>query len=260
MAEPITDLSSARVLIANDDGIGSPGIKLLEKVARTLSKDVWVVAPDSEQSAVAHSLTLRRPLRIRKLGRQKYSVDGTPTDSVLLGIQQVLKDKMPDLLLSGINYGGNLADDVTYSGTVAAAMEGTMLGVPSIALSQLVLGDNKIRWATAEAWAAKVIRKITAMGWPKDALINVNFPDVPANKVKGIAVVEQGRHKLGDEITERVDPRGRAYYWIGGLRVEDRGTPDTDLDAVSRGLVAVTPLSLDLTHRAGLRAMQRQPR
>jgi 5'-nucleotidase len=258
MAEPIRDLARARIMIANDDGVGAPGIKLLEKVARTLSKDVWVVAPEGEQSAVAHSLTLRRPLRIRKLSKQKYCVDGTPTDSVLLGIQEVLKDKKPDLLLSGINFGGNLADDVTYSGTVAAAMEGTMLGIPSIALSQLIIGDHKIHWATAEAWAAKVIRKVTAIGWPKDALINVNFPDVPAAKVKGIAVVEQGRHKLGDEITERVDPRGRAYYWIGGLRIEDRGTPDTDLDAVSRGLVSVTPLSLDLTHRAGLREMQKR--
>lgn len=258
MAKPIADLSRARILIANDDGVGAPGIKLLEKIARALSKDVWVVAPEGEQSAVAHSLTLRRPLRIKKLGKQKYCVDGTPTDSVLLGIQEVLKDKRPDLLLSGINFGGNLADDVTYSGTVAAAMEGTMLGVPSIAFSQLIIGDHKIHWATAEAWAAKVIKKVTAIGWPKDALINVNFPDVPPAKVKGIAVVEQGRHKLGDEISRRVDPRGRPYYWIGGLRIEDRGTPDTDLDAVSHGLVSVTPLTLDLTHRAGLREMQKR--
>jgi 5'-nucleotidase len=258
MAEPIRDLSKARILISNDDGVTAPGIRLLEKVARTLSKDVWVVAPEGEQSAVAHSLTLRRPLRIKKLSRQRYCVDGTPTDSVLLGIQQVLKDKKPDLLLSGVNFGGNLADDVTYSGTVAAAMEGTMLGVPSIAFSQLILGDHKVRWATAEAWATKVIRAVTKIGWPSDALINVNFPDLPANQVKGIALVTQGRHKLGDQITERVDPRGRTYFWIGGLRVEDRGTPDTDLDAVSRGMVSVTPLTLDLTHKAGLRRMHRE--
>jgi len=258
MAEPIEDLARARILVANDDGITAHGIKLLERVARSLSKDVWVVAPEVEQSAVAHSLTLRRPLRIRKVSKQHYCVDGTPTDSVLLAIQSVLKDKPPDLLLSGINFGGNLADDVTYSGTIAAAMEGTMLGVPSIALSQLVMGDHKIHWATAEAWTAKVIRAVTAVGWPKDALINVNFPDVPASRVKGVAIVRQGRHKLGDEITERIDPRGRPYFWIGGLRIEDRGTPDTDLDAVSRGFVSVTPLTLDLTHRHGLRLLQRQ--
>src|SRR5262249_30146981 len=150
--------------------------------------------------------TLRRPLRIKKVANKRYTVDGTPTDSVLLALQAVMKDKTPDLLLSGVNFGGNLADDVTYSGTIAAAMEGTIFKVPSIALSQLVLGDHKIRWAAAEAWAPKVIRAVTSVGWAKDALINVNFPDVPPNQVKGMLVVQQGRHKLGDEITERIDP------------------------------------------------------
>jgi 5'-nucleotidase len=256
MAEAIRDLARARILVANDDGVGAPGIRLLERVARTLSRDVWVVAPETEQSAVAHSLTLRRPLRVRKIATRRYAIDGTPTDTVLLAIQHLLKDKPPDLLLSGVNMGGNLADDVTYSGTVAAAMEGTMLGVPSIALSQLVIRDHKIRWSTAERWAAKVIRGVTAVGWPDDALINVNFPDVPAAEVKGIAVVCQGRHKLGDEITERIDPRGRPYFWIGGLRTEDRGTKGTDLAAVSRGMVSVTPLTLDLSHREALGRMK----
>ena len=255
MAEPIKDLSRARILVANDDGISAPGIKLLERVARTLSKDVWVVAPESEQSAVAHSLTLRRPLRIRKVSKQRYCVDGTPTDSVLLAIQEIMKDRKPDLLLSGVNFGGNLADDVTYSGTVAAAMEGTIFGVPSIAMSQLVMGDHKIHWATAEAWAAKVIRAVASVGWPRDALINVNFPDLPANKVKGIKLVRQGRHKLGDDITKRIDPRKRPYYWIGGLRVEDRGAANTDLEAVTQGYVSVTPLGMDLTHGVALRRM-----
>lgn len=256
MAEPIVDLSRARILVSNDDGITAPGIKLLEKVARTLSRDVWVVAPDSEQSAVAHSLTIRRPLRVRKLSPRRYAVDGTPTDCVLLGIQEVLKGRPPDLVLSGVNFGGNLADDVTYSGTVAAAMEGTMLGVPSIAFSQFFIGEHQPRWSTAERWAAEVIRRVTSVGWPRDALINVNFPDVPAAQVTGIAVVRQGRHKLGDEITERIDPRGRPYFWIGGLRIEDRGTPGTDLDAISQGMVSVTPLTLDLTHAEALRRME----
>ncbi len=256
MAEPIRDLAKARILVANDDGIGAPGIRLLAKVARSLSRDVWVVAPESEQSAVAHSLTLRRPLRIRRLAARRYAIDGTPTDCVLLAIQQVMKAHPPNLVLSGVNAGGNLADDVTYSGTVAAAMEGAILGIPSIALSQLVIGEGTLRWGTAERWAAEVIRRVTQVGWPDDALINVNFPDLPAGKVKGIVAARQGRHKVGDEITERVDPRGRPYFWIGGLRVDDRGTPGTDLDAVSRGYVAVTPLGLDLTHPRGLRRLE----
>ena len=178
MAEPIKDLSRARILVANDDGITAPGIKLLERVARSLSKDVWVVAPETEQSAVAHSLTLRRPLRIRQVSTQRYCVDGTPTDSVLLAIREIMKDSMPDLLLSGVNLGANLADDVTYSGTVAAAMEGTILGVPSIALSQLVRGRSQDPLGHRRDLGPEVIRAVSSVGWPTDVLINVNFPDL----------------------------------------------------------------------------------
>jgi len=245
---PIHDLSGVRILVSNDDGVDAPGIKLLEKVARTLSADVWVVAPESEQSAVAHSLTVRRPLRLHKVSRRRYAVDGTPTDSVLLGVRQLLKDERPALLLSGVNRGGNLGEDVTYSGTVAAAMEGTLLGIPSIALSLQVNGDAPPRWSTAEHWAPQLIRILAAAGWPKNVLMNVNFPDLPHDKVTGIAVARQGKRKLGDELVERTDPRGQRYYWIGGQRLEDPGLAGTDLEAVHRGRVSVTPLCVDFTH------------
>jgi len=254
MAEPI-DLSRARILISNDDGIDAPGIKVLEEVARSLSDDVWVVAPESEQSAVAHSLTIRRPLRLRQVGERRYTVDGTPTDSVLLGVRQLLAERRPDLVLSGINRGSNLGDDVSYSGTVAAAMEGALLGIPSIALSQHIAGEGAIKWDTARHWAPEVIRRLFAEGWPANVLINVNFPDILADKVTGIAMAGQGKRKIGDELVERIDPRGQPYYWIGGQRLEDPGLEGTDLAAVYRGKVAVTPLGTDFTHRATLAAM-----
>lgn len=260
MFAPIADLSKARILISNDDGIDAPGIKILEKIARSLSKDVWVVAPASEQSAAGHSLTLRRPLRLRKHGRQRYSVDGTPTDSVLLAVNLLLKDKKPTLMLSGVNRGANLGDDVTYSGTVAAAMEATLLGVPAIALSQEHGASKSIHWKTTERFAAKVIRKACSVGWPRNVLINVNFPDCVAAEVKGVAAARQGARKIGDQIIERVDPRGEDYVWIGAQRNQktESAAPGTDIDAVLRkNMVAVTPLSVDLTHRETLRALRK---
>jgi 5'-nucleotidase len=243
------DLARARILVTNDDGIHAPGLKALEKIARSLSKDVWVVAPETEQSAVSHSLTIRTPLRIRRSQRRRYAVDGTPTDCVLLAINHILKDNKPTLCLSGINRGGNLGEDVIYSGTVAAAMEATMLGVPAIALSQQMKRGHQVKWATAEEHAAKVIRKLAKAGWPANTLVNVNFPDVLADAVKGVAVARQGRHKIGDELVERIDPRGVAYYWIGAMRQEDATATGTDIAACQDGYIAVTPLFLDLTHR-----------
>jgi 5'-nucleotidase len=252
MFDPIPDLSKARILVSNDDGIDATGIKLLERVALTLSEDVWVVAPASEQSAVAHSLTIRRPLRIHKRSARRFSVDGTPTDSVLLGVRQILADRKPDLVLSGVNRGGNLGEDVTYSGTVAAAMEGTLLGIPSIALSQQCNGDDPIKWATAEHWAPDIIRRLCAAGWANNVLMNVNFPDRAHDAVTGITLARQGKRKIGDELVERIDPRGQPYYWIGGQRTEDAGLAGTDLEAVHRGQVVVTPLGVDFTHQATL--------
>jgi 5'-nucleotidase len=255
MFPPISDPSSLRILISNDDGVNAPGIKVLERIAKTLSKDVWVVAPEHEQSAAGHSLTIRRPLRVRKLSTRRFCVDGTPTDSVLLGVNHIMKGKKPDLVLSGINRGANLGEDVTYSGTVAAAMEGTILGVPAIALSQVMTPPHPVKWSTAEAWAPRVIRWLLAKGWPRNVLMNINFPDVTQAHVTGIEVTRQGKRKIGDEIVERKDPRGEAYVWIGAQRAEDPSAPGTDIEAVYRGAVAVTPLCFDLTHFDTMKAL-----
>ena len=252
------DLKKSRILVSNDDGYQAHGIKILEKVARGLSDDVWVVAPETEQSAVSHSLTIRRPLRIRKVRDRCFAVDGTPTDCVMLAVQHILKEDKPTLCLSGINGGGNLGEDVTYSGTIAAAMEATLLGVPSIALSQHINHPHPTHWATAEANAAKVIRQLARIGWPKNVLMNVNFPAVPARSVKGVQAAPQGRHKIGDDLHEHHDPRGVPYYWIGSMRQEDAAQTGTDIAAVRAGRISVTPLYLNLTHQPMLRQLQRK--
>jgi len=249
-------LKKARVLISNDDGIHAPGLKVLERVARKVFGEVWVVAPETEQSAASHSLTLRQPLRIRRVSRRRYAVDGTPTDSVLLGVQEVMKEAPPDLVLSGINRGGNLGEDVTYSGTVAATMEGTLLGLPSVALSQHYLDRQTVAWGTAEHWTGQVLKKLFKTDWPRGVLMNVNFPDVPAKQVTGIEFVRQGRRKIGGALTPGTDPRGDTYYWVGPQRDEDAFRAGTDLAAVSAGAIAVTPLTMDLTHAGALKKLR----
>ena len=248
MARNSVDLKKAQVLVCNDDGINAPGLKLLEKVLTSLAREVWVAAPETEQSAVSHSLTLRRPLRIRKLSARHFALDGTPTDCVLMGIKEIMKSTPPDLVVSGVNRGGNLGEDVTYSGTVAAAMEGTLLGVPSVALSQVYADGHPVKWATAEKWTAKVLKKLTAESWLPGVLINVNFPDVTAGRVTGIEVTRQGRRKIGSELVRGTDPRGEPYYWIGAQRREEKYSPGIDLEAISRGAISITPLTMDLTH------------
>lgn len=249
-------LSKARVLISNDDGIAAPGLKVLEKALKPLVGEVWVVAPETEQSATSHSLTLRQPLRIRKISKFRFAVDGTPTDSVLLGVSQIMKDNPPDLVLSGVNRGGNLGEDVTYSGTVAAAMEGTLLGIPSVAFSQVYSDGRTVHWATAEHWIGPVLKYLEKIDWPSGVLMNVNFPPVNAKDVTSIEAASQGRRKIGGGLTPGVDPRGEPYYWIGPQREEDRGRKGTDLEAVLRGAIAVTPLTMDLTHATTLRKMK----
>lgn len=248
MFDRAINLRSARILLTNDDGIEARGLKVLEKVVRGLCKDVWIVAPELEQSGAGHSLTLHRPLRVRKLAARRFAVDGTPTDCVLLAINKILADKRPTLVLSGINAGANLGEDVTYSGTIAAAMEATLLEVPAIAMSLQILERGKLRWETATKFAGEAIRRLVAQPWPKNTLINVNFPDVAANKVKGFKVARQGKHKIGDQLSERVDPRGRTYFWIGPTRAEDTGRAGTDLAAVTQGMISLTPILLDLTN------------
>src|SRR5438067_4196731 len=192
MAEPI-DHNKCRILISNDDGIASPGIKVLEKVARELSNDVWVVAPEQEQSGASHSLTTRRPLRAREVGTRRFAVDGTPTDCVVVAVRRLLRDKTPDLVLSGINMGGNVGEDLNYSGTVAAAMEATLLGIPAMALSQDYDDGEPIPWETSDAFALEAIRRLLRLPWPEHTLYNINFPGVPAKEARGFAVTHQGK-------------------------------------------------------------------
>ncbi|MEQ8356953.1 MAG: 5'/3'-nucleotidase SurE [Kiloniellaceae bacterium] len=256
MVKGALNLRKARVLVTNDDGIHAPGLKLLEKVAKTFSDDVWVVAPETEQSATSHSLTLRRPLRQRRLGPKRYSVDGTPTDCVLIAHHQILADHPPDLVLSGINDGGNLGEDVTYSGTVAATMEAALLGVRAIAFSQQRKADGVPRWKVAETYLAGIVRRLAKMDWAKDVLVNVNFPSVAPDEVTGIHICRQGRRDQGTSVTEGEDPSGRKFVWIGGYQVDDSRDSDTDLAVTLRGGIAVTPLHLDLTHRGTMKKMQ----
>ncbi|KAF0111474.1 MAG: 5'-nucleotidase [Rhodospirillaceae bacterium] len=257
MHEPIKDLGLTRILICNDDGITAPGLHLLERIARAFTDDVWVVAPETEQSGASHAITLHRPLRMRAVEERRYVVDGTPSDCVLLAINRLLHDRKPDLVLSGINRGDNLGEDVHYSGTVAAAMEGALLGVRAIAVSQVFTAPQAVRWETSERFVPEVIRAVTGMGWKRNVLITVNIPDVAPEAVCGIMVARQGKRKIGDHLEERVDPRGRPYIWIGGQRNEDRTAPGTDLEAICRGAVTVTPLCVDLTHGPTMEALRK---
>jgi 5'-nucleotidase len=248
LSQPIKDLRKARILVTNDDGIHAPGLRALEQVARTLSDDVWVCAPEVEQSAASHSLTIHRPLRVRHISEQRYAVDGSPTDCVLLAVEQILAERKPDLVLSGINRGGNTGEDVTYSGTVAAAMEATLLGRRGIALSQEFEDDHPVKWATAEHYAPDIIRRLVSVPWDTDTLMNVNFPDMIVGSVKGIKAVRQGRRKLGYRLEERLDPRGRPYVWIGSSRQNPFFEGENDIVMVKEGYITVTPLFVDLTH------------
>lgn len=237
-----------RILVSNDDGIGAPGLEVLERIARKLSDDVWTVAPEQEQSGAAHSLSLYEPVRLRKLSDRRFAVSGTPTDCVLMALQEVIPNKKKvDLVLSGINAGSNAGDDVTYSGTVAAAMEGTVLGVPSIALSQLTDDKAAVKWHNAEKYAPEIIKKLVKCGWPENVLMNVNFPDVPLSKVKGISICPQGKRRVGVSITGRVDPKKRPYYWLGGERDNTANKPGVDIDLLYKGHVTITPLCMDMT-------------
>jgi 5'-nucleotidase len=251
MLDAPLDLTRARILVTNDDGINAPGLKVLEKVARALSRDVWVVAPEIEQSGAGHSLTLRRPLQVRRISPRRFAVDGTPTDCVLLAVNHLIPKRRPDLVLSGVNRGGNMGEDVTYSGTIAAAMEATLLEIPAIALSQMRNGTN-IRWHTAEQHAPDVIRRLTALAWSPGVLMNVNFPHIAAGDVAGIEVVRQGRRAGGIEVVPIKDPLSRPYLWIGDFLSDESLEKGTDLAATAAGAISVTPLHLDLTYDAML--------
>ncbi len=237
-----------RILVTNDDGIGARGLESLEKIARALSDDVWVVAPETEQSGAGHSLTLHTPVRVRKISAKRYAVLGTPTDCVLLALKQIIPAKQKvTLILSGVNRGSNAGDDVTYSGTIAAAMEGCILGVPSVALSLLYDDAEKIQWGTVEKHAPAIIKNLLQKPWPSNTLINLNFPDKTAAKVKGVKVCAQGKRVMNIKLGERVDPKGRPYYWLGGDRDNTPEKPNVDLDFLAKGYITVTPIGMDMT-------------
>lgn len=244
-----------RILLTNDDGIHAPGLAVLEKIAAQLSDDIWICAPSEEQSGTGHSLTLTRPVRLRRHAERRFSVTGTPTDAVTMGLKKVLPAP-PDLILSGVNRGANLGDDVTYSGTVSAALEGALAGVRSIALSQVYTRENagdRVSFDAAEAWGAKVIAPLLKTPFATRTLVNVNFPPMSAGDVRGIRVVRQGFHDYArGSLVESVDPRGFPYFWFGLHGIEHTPGHDTDLEAIADGFVSVTPLHLDLTHEASL--------
>lgn len=249
--------TSKRILLVNDDGIDAPGLKLLERIARRYTDDVWVVAPDDERSGAGHSLSLVQPIRVRQVDERHFAIKGTPTDCALLGIHEFLGDRKPDLLLSGINRGPNLAEDITYSGTAAAAMEGAMLGIPAIALSQMISHEAEIPWATAETYAPQVLDKLIDLAWTPGMFVNVNFPNIFPDAVTGIRATTQGLRPPGSfRPVRRVDERHVPYYWIRIAYMPGNEHAGTDLEAVAAGAVSVTPLQLDMTGQAEMQRFQ----
>lgn len=249
-----------RILCTNDDGIHAEGLAVLERIAAQLSDDVWVIAPETEQSGVSRALSLTVPLRVRAATSRKYAVSGTPTDCVLLGCGDIIEGAKPDLLLSGVNRGSNMADDVTLSGTIAGALAGLHAGIPSIALSQArgYRGpDEDIPWETAERFAPGIISALVRHGWPADVVINVNFPDRKPEDVDKLDVTWQGQRDTDvRHVEKRTDLRGNGYYWIGFRNQRSATKPGSDLDAIYNGRISVTPLHVDLTHRETLERLK----
>ena len=240
-----------RILVTNDDGINAPGLKVLEKIAGRLSDDVWVVAPETNQSGAAHSLTLHEPLRCREVSERRYAVRGTPTDCVIMGVRHILLENPPTLVLSGVNYGSNIAEDVTYSGTIAGAIEGALLGIRSFAMSLTVGFDQEgsIPWETPLAYGPEIVQRLLDADLPEGIVMNVNFPDMAPEAVAGISIVRQGRRDQNNlHIDKRLDPWGNPYFWFGFERRKSNPAEGTDLWAIYRGQIAVTPLHVDLTN------------
>jgi 5'-nucleotidase len=250
----VPDRDGRAILVSNDDGVRSEGIEALADAMKALGT-VYIVAPDRERSAAGHSLTLSHPLRVEKLGPRVWSVDGTPTDCVNLGVNGILRGKRIDLLVSGINKGANLGDDITYSGTVSAAIEGTLLGIPSVAVS--LVTRSRFRFDVASGYALEVAKKVLRKGLPGDTLLNVNVPNMPREEIRGVRVTRQGKRVYGDLIVEKRDPRGRKYYWIGGDHLRSEDIPGSDLEAIEGNFVSITPIHLDLTNYAALRALRK---
>ena len=247
-----------RILLTNDDGIRAPGLAVLERIAAHFSDDIWICAPDEEQSGAGHSLTLTRPVRLKQHSDRRFSVTGTPTDAVTMALKRLMPEA-PDLILSGVNRGANLGDDVTYSGTVSAAFEGALAGIRSIALSQVYVSEgmgDDVSFAAAESWGEQAIRPLLDLPFAPRTLVNINFPPLAADKVRGIRVVRQGFHDYSrGSVVEGMDPRGFRYFWFGLHGIEHTPGHASDLEAIADGYVAVTPLQLDFTHEASLTSL-----
>ena len=249
-----------RILITNDDGIAAAGLASLERIAATLSDDVWVVAPELEQSGASRAMTFTDPVRVRHIEPRRFAVSGTPTDCVILAMMELVEGAKPDLVLSGVNRGANMGEDISMSGTVAGALQGMVLGVPSIALSQEAdysQAEPSARFETAEAHAPGIINRLIEIGWPQGVVINLNFPDRAPDAVGEVEVTRQGFrdvHALHAE--KRTDLRGRIYYWMG---LFSRSAPDvrgTDLTALAEGRISVTPIHIDLTHMPAVHSLK----
>jgi 5'-nucleotidase len=240
------------ILVTNDDGIYSPGIQILAKTLKALG-DVYIVAPDRERSAVSHSLTLHRPLHADEIKEKVYSVNGTPTDCVNIGVNGILKAK-PDLVVSGINKGANLGDDITYSGTVMAAIEAKILGIPSFAISLVATGN--FLFQEAANFGLILSEAILKSGLPENTLLNVNFPNLPISGIKGARITRQGKRIYGDIVTEIVDPRGKKHFWIGGNRLSWEKGEETDFEAIHEGMISITPLHVDLTNYSAIEKLK----
>jgi 5'-nucleotidase len=242
-----------RILLSNDDGIRSEGLKVLyEKLSEFA--DVIVVAPDRERSAVGRALTLHRPLRCERISENWYAVDGTPTSCVYIGVHAIMNGEKPDMIVGGINRGPNLGEDITYSGTVSVAMEGALLGIPSVAFSLVTFKD--FQWESAAEWAKRIVIKTYQQGIPKGCCLNVNIPNLPFEEIKGVMVTRQGKKAYSEKVEARRDPWGRVYYWIGGEEPNWKAEPGTDYWAVKNGYISVTPIHLDLTDYKALEILK----
>lgn len=246
-----------RILVTNDDGIHAHGLQVNEKIAKQLSSDVYVLAPSEEQSCASHSLTINRPLYLKKLGENKYTLNGTPADCTLISSNHVLKEKQPDLILSGVNHGENIGEDIHYSGTVAAALEATIIGIPAIALSQTMDEETETHWETPLKFAPNIIKKLLETGWPKGCLIAINFPNVKPKDVAGVRIVSQGLRSFHDRIMPYKSPRGKNYLWINSTYDPQKTYREgTDLYAHAQNMICITPIRLDRTHYEAMTDLQ----
>jgi 5'-nucleotidase len=244
------------VLLTNDDGIDAPGMAVLEEIAAQVAREVWVVAPEHDQSGQSHAISLHHALRVSQRGNRRYGVTGTPGDCAAMGICHLMVDQLPQLVLSGVNRGLNLGMETVFSGTVGGAMTAMMLGVPAIALSQAFTDRNNVPWDTARTLGAETVRRLLAIGWGKDACLNVNFPPVPADQAGPLTLARQGFGLVaGMNVDTRVDPRGMTYHWLNFRRGEREQGPESDYSAMRAGKIVVTPLRYDRTDDDAYAAM-----